>query len=436
MATSTLASSPITILLYLGVALLTARILGEIFERIKLSSIIGELLAGIIFGGPFLGMIGANPKLFVDIEVLKQFSQIGIIILLFIIGLEVNTKNLRKSGKKSLIISLIEVLVALGGGFLTGLFILDFTIPQAIFFGTMFTATSIGVTVRTLNDIGRLNTSEGEILLSTAILDDFIALFLVLIFTSALFPGGSRPWYISTLIDLGILTALIICVVIIIPRVLRFLENRLRIFSNSSTKFLSTGIIFGILALLVYFAEILGVSGAIVAFLFGLSLQKNKVLVGEIKDIFTKMGEGLFLPLFFFGVGATFLFDFSSFSPIILLIVPIAIIAKGIGTFTGASVVGFKPKDSAKITIGMMPRAEIVLVIAEIGLMHGIFSQSIYSMAVLLVFVTIIITPIALRLAFRKPKAKPPDDEIKDDELNNLELKDIQTTVPTTKEPI
>ncbi len=427
---NSIAANPVTVLLYLGIALLSARILGEIFERIKLSSIIGEILAGIIFGGPFLAMIGTNPKMFIDIDVLLQFSQIGIIILLFIIGLEVNTKNLRRSGKKSLVISIIEVFVALVGGFLTGFFLLDFTVPQAVFFGTIFTATSIGVTVRTLNDVGSLNTREGEILLSTAILDDFFALFLVLIFSSALFPAEDSVWYVSLFTDLGILIALIIGVVIIIPRLLRFLENRFRIFSNSSTNYLSVGIIFGILTLLVYLAEILGVSGAIIAFLFGLSLQKNKVLIGEIKDIFIKMGEGLFLPLFFFGVGARFIFDFSSFSPIILLIVPIAIIAKGIGTFTGASVAGFKPKDSAKITIGMMPRAEIVLVIAEVGLIHGIFNQSIYSMAVLLVFVTIIITPIALRLIFKKPKPKPPDDEIIE-----VELEGVQAKITSTKEP-
>ena len=79
-------SSPVLVFLYLGIALISARILGEIFERIKLSSIIGEILAGIIFGGPLLNMVGADPKLFIDIDVLRQFSQIGIIILLFIIG--------------------------------------------------------------------------------------------------------------------------------------------------------------------------------------------------------------------------------------------------------------------------------------------------------------------------------------------------------------
>lgn len=408
-------SSIIKVFLYLGVALISARILGEIFERLKLSSIIGEILAGVFFGGPFLGLIGVNSKLFVDIAVLRQFSQIGIIILLFIIGLEVSPKSLRKTGKQSTIISLIEVTIALIGGFITGLYLFELTIPQSIFFGTMFTATSIGVTVRTLNDIGQLNTRVGKTLLSTAIFDDFIALFLVLVFSYALFPEPGKVWYITLLINLGILAAFLVGIIFILPRILQFLEKRLKIFSDSITNYFTLGLIFGVLALLVYFAETLGISGAIIAFLFGLSIQKNKAIIGDIKETFIKMGEGLFLPLFFFGVGATLSFDFNSFSPLLLLMVPIAILSKAIGTFTGSSLMKFSPKDSLRISIGMMPRAEIILVIAEIGLIQGIFNQSVYTMAVLLVFTTVVLTPILLRLVFREPKL--PKCEYNEEEM-------------------
>lgn len=412
----------IQVFLYLGIALLSARILGEIFERIKLSAIIGEILAGILVGGPFFGLVGLEPDFFVDIAVLRQFSQIGIILLLFIIGLEVSPKSLKRSGKQSAVISLIEVFAALVGGFLTGYFLVGLTIPQAIFFGTMFTATSIGVTVRTLNDIGKLNSREGEILLSTAIFDDFIALFLVLIFSSALFPEPGSVWYLTLLIDFGILVAYLVGITLLLPLILGFLENRLRIFSDSVTNYFTIGIIFAVLALLVYFAEFFGISGAIIAFIFGLSIQKNKILVGDIKETFVKMGEGLFLPLFFFSVGANFLFDFSAFSPLLLLIIPIALLSKGIGTFTGASIMKFTPRESVRITLGMMPRAEIILVIAEIGLLQGIFSQSIFSMAVLLVFISVIITPIALSLAFRDPPPELPCPEYNVDELENADV--------------
>jgi Kef-type K+ transport system membrane component KefB len=170
----------------------------------------------------------------------------------------------------------------------------------------------------------------------------------------------------------------------------------------------------------------------IIAFLFGLSIQNNKILVGDIKETFIKMGEGIFLPLFFFAVGANFVLDFSDFSPLLLLIVPIAILSKGLGTFAGSSIMQFKPKDSLKITLGMMPRAEIILVIAEIGLVQGIFSQSIYSMAVLLVFVSIIITPIALRLAFKEPDPALPCPEYNPDEIENPE-KNGKSTLEASK---
>ena len=432
MSIESVGSSPVQVFLYLGIALISARILGEIFERIKLSSIIGEILAGIIFGGPLLNMVGADPKLFIDIDVLRQFSQIGIILLLFIIGLEVSPKSLRSAGKQSVVISLIEVSLALAAGVLTGYFIVGLSITQAIFFGTMFTATSIGVTVRTLNDIGRLNSKEGEILLTTAIFDDFIALFLVLIFSYALFPKEGNVWYITLLINIGILAAFLLGIIFVLPFILKFLEKRFRIFSSSSTNYLSLGIVFGILALLVYFAEVFGISGAIIAFIFGLSIQKNKILVGDIKDTFIKMGEGLFLPLFFFGVGANFLLDFSGFSAILLLVIPIAILSKGIGTFAGSSIMKFKPKESLRISVGMMPRAEIILVIAEIGLLQGIFTQSIYSVAVLLVFFTVIITPIALRLSFIEPKPKLPDCEYNTEEIESTEIP-ITENIEATK---
>ena len=105
-----------------------------------------------------------------------------------------------------------------------------------------------------------------------------------------------------------------------------------------------------------------------------------------------------------------------------LLIIPIAILSKGIGTFAGTSILKFSPKESLRVTIGMMPRAEIILVIAEIGLIQGIFSQSIFSMAVLLVFISVIITPIALQLTFRESKPPETCPENNQVELENLNM--------------
>ncbi len=396
------------ILLFIGIGLFSARLFGEFFERMKLSAIVGELVAGILIGGPLFLLIGVDVSFFMDAGTLQQFSQIGILLLLFIVGLEINIKDIRKIGKQCLTISITEVLVALAGGFLTGYFLIKQDYKFALFFGLLFTATSIGVTVRTLSALGKLDTRVGRAALSVAVLDDFLALILVLVLGGTLFPNPEvNPW-----LEILYLAIFIVVVVLIIPQTLKFLEKRFNIFSRSSTQHFSIGIIFALLVSLSFFASFLGFSGAIIAFLLGLSLQRNSIIVKEIKETFVKIGEGVFIPLFFFTVGATFQLDWKIFTLVNLLLIPIAIGSKALGTFIGGSITGFKPIESAQLAIGMMPRAEIVIIIAEIGLLNGIFTQDIFSMAILLVLVTVLITPLLLKLVFREKKVLEPDTPV------------------------
>ncbi|MBY9002140.1 MAG: cation:proton antiporter [Candidatus Heimdallarchaeota archaeon] len=390
------------ILLFIGIGLFSARIFGEIFERLKLSAIVGELIAGIVIGGPLFLLLEVDVSFFMDSSSLQQFSQIGILLLLFIVGLEINVKDLRKIGKKSLTISITEVIVALVGGFLTGYFLIKQDYKFAIFFGLLFTATSIGVTVRTLSNLGKLDTRVGRAALSVAVLDDFLALILVLVLGGTLFPDPE----INPLLEILYLAIFIVGVVIIIPQILKLLEKKFNIFSRSYTQHFSIGIIFALLVSLSFFASFLGFSGAIIAFLLGLSIQRNTIIIKEIKETFVKIGEGVFIPLFFFTVGANFKLDWGIFTLANLLIIPIAIGSKALGTFIGGTVTGFKPKEATQLSVGMMPRAEIVIIIAEIGLLNGIFNEEIFSMAILLVLTTVLLTPFLLKLAFRTPKLK------------------------------
>ena len=390
----------VQILLFIGIGLLAAKIFGEIFERLKMSSIAGELLAGILIGGPLFALLNVEHQFIIKAESLQQFSQIGILLLLFIVGLEIKIGDLKSGGRQSILISLIEVSVAFAGGLLTGLYILDLEIRYALFFGLLFTATSIGVTVRTLSDLGRLDTKVGRTLLSVAVLDDFLALILVLILGGALFPSPETNPGLEVLY----LFLFIALTVIAVPQLLNFMERRFNIFSSSATHQFSIGIIFAILVLLAFFADFLGFSGAIIAFLFGLSIQQNSIIVQDIKETFVKIGEGVFIPLFFFTVGASFQLDAGIFTLANLLIIPLAIGAKATGALAGSKATGFDFKSSGQIAVGMMPRAEIVIVIAEIGLLNGIFSQDIFSMAILLVLTTVLLTPFVLKLAFRNKK--------------------------------
>ena len=447
--------------LYLGIALVFARLLGELFEKIKLSSIIGELLAGLLLGGPLFFLAGVHEfnigKNFIFSfetmsEAIEPFAQLGILLLLFIVGSEIRTSELRKAGRRNLLISLTDVSITYGLGFLTGYVVIGaisgvWNIGLAAFFGLVFIPTSIGTTVRTLSNIKKLNTKEGQTLLSLAVFDDFFALLFLLVVSGLVFADSSSTGLgliADIAIQIAFIVGMLIVVLYILPKLLEFLEGRFNTFSLASTSYFSVGIVLAILLATAFFAEYLGVSAAIGAFLLGVGMQRNKLLMTDPLDTFVKIGEGSLIPLFFFSVGSSFIFE--GFNAIFIIIIPIALFAKLAGSFTGAMFstnpikeflyvkklkeaklsekgekeekketedVSFwkniKPNilSSGKIAVGMMPKGEITLIIAAIGLAavqnYSEFiplANELYSVIILLVLVTVFLTPFLLRLVF------------------------------------
>ncbi len=454
--------------LYLGIALIFARLLGEIFERIKLSSIIGELLSGLLIGGPIFILFGVNEfhvgKDFIFSfekmsEAIEPFAQIGILLLLFIVGSQIRIDELRKAGRRNLFISITDVSITFGIGFLTGYLIIGsvfdvWNIGIAAFFGLTFMPTSIGTTVRTLSNIKKLNTKEGQTLLSLAVFDDFLALLFLLIVSGLVLSDSSGTGlglFVDIIIQVAFIVVLLVIVLYLLPKLLEFFEERFNTFSLATTSYFSIGIVLAILLTTAFFAEYLGISAAIGAFLLGVGMQRNKLLMTDPLDAFIKIGEGTLIPLFFFAVGSSFVLE--EFKFILIIIIPIAILAKMMGSFTGALfstnpikefifvrkskqkksnkaeatkdvekrpeekfLKNIKPNiiSSAKIATGMIPKGEITLVVAAIGLAaaqsfsseFGIIAGELYSVIILLVLVTVFLTPILLRFVFRTPKHK------------------------------
>ena len=476
------------VFLYLGIALISARILGEIFERLKLSSILGELFAGFLFGGPIFLLFDLNeiniggdfPFIFIGPESMKEsiepFAQIGILLLLFIVGAEIKTKELKRAGKRNLLISITDVFITYSLGFLFSYVLFSSTssyhmieensvVGVSAFFALIFVPTSIGTTVRTLNNMKKLNTKEGQTLLSLAVFDDFLGLFLLLVISGILFSGNSifgLGTTLSIVVQILFIALLLVIILFLLPRTLEFFENRFNTFSLAATSYFSIGIVLAFLLILAYFAEYLGVSAAIGAFLLGIGMQRNKYLMSNTLQTFTKIGEGSFIPLFFFSVGSSFVL--TQFNPLFLVIIPLVILSKGIGSFTGAMfstnpIADFlkmmhkksgdlesklieenkvkvnkffvwwqrkKPDiiSSARIATGMIPKGEITLVIAAIGLYEGAkifssnsnalaFTNDLYSVVILLVLITVFLTPILLKLAFQTLKVKTQNSEKK-----------------------
>ncbi len=471
--------------LYIGFAILIARIFGEIFEKLHLSSIIGELLSGLLLGGPIfilLGIkyfsIGENFTFsFIDMaEGIEPFAQVGILLLLFIVGSEIKTSELKKAGKRNILISLTDVTITYGLGLLVGYFLIgaifgERNIGVAAFFALIFVPTSIGTTVRTLSNMKKLNSKEGQTLLSLAVFDDFLAMLLLLIVSGIVFSGTSGTglgllW--DVLIQVGFIVVLTIVILYLLPKLIEFLENRFRIFSVSSTSYLFVGIVFGLLLVISFFAEFLGISAAIGAFLLGIGMQRIKFMMNEPLETFIKFGEGSLIPLFFFSVGSSFVLD--EFNYIYLVIIPLVILAKMTGSFTGAMFSAnplkgrlvssikkargktspsvkedlensvekkeitwkttIKPNivSSGKISLGMMPKGEITLIIAAIGIAEvaklvaegrvsseiGTLAGDLHSITILIVLVTVFLTPILLRMAFKAPKSKEEKERRKE----------------------
>ena len=459
------------IFLYIGLATILARIFGEIFEKINLSSIFGELLSGFLLGGPIFFLAGLDEGFHIGdnftfdfhemAEAIEPFAQIGILMLLFIVGSEIKISELRKAGKRNIFISLIDVSITYSLGFLMGYFVVggifgERNLGVAAFFGLIFVPTSIGTTVRTLGNIKKLNTKEGQTLLSLAVFDDFLALLLLLIVSGIVFSGTSGTGIdllLNVLIQIGLIILFAVIILYLLPKFIDFIENRFRIFSLASTSYFFIGIVFGILLIMSYFSEFLGISAAIGAFLLGIGMQKNKVLMNEPLESFIKIGDGVFVPLFFFSIGSSFILE--EFNYLYMILIPIAILSKMIGSFTGAMfstnplkgrllssirkslngnestqlekaerkaskvdepwIKSIKPNivSSSKIAIGMMPKGEITLIIAAIGLSEVVrypqeiqtLANDLYYVAVLIVLVTVFLTPFLLRLAFRTPKS-------------------------------
>ena len=459
------------ILLYVGLAVIIARLFGELFEKIKLSSIIGELLAGLLLGGPIFLMFGiegfsmgsnSEPFSFTALsEAIEPFAQIGILLLLFIVGSEIKTSELRKAGKRNLLISFTDVTITYGLGLLVGYYLIGAIFGErnfgvAAFFALIFVPTSIGTTVRTLSNLKKLNSREGQTLLSLAVFDDFLAMLLLLIVSGILFSGSSGTGFgllWDVLIQVGFIVLLVIFILYLLPKLIEFLEKRFRVFSVTSTSYLFVGMLFGLLLVISYFAEFLGISAAIGAFLLGIGMQRNKFLMNEPLETFIKFGEGSLIPLFFFSVGSSFILD--DFNYIYLVIIPLVILAKMTGSFTGAMFSANPLKErlvlkikkvrsksnfsdlenpeeisskkenewktkikptlisSGKISLGMMPKGEITLVIAAIGLAEAAnfpefqtLAGDLYSITILIVLVTVFLTPILLRIAFQPSKSK------------------------------
>jgi len=389
------------VLLYLATFLIAAKVGGIFATKIKQPAVFGELLAGIIIGPSVAGWIAGHFGLAAPIspsssagEVISIFGDIGIVLLLFLAGLSIDVEEFKAEGRASTIVAASGVVMAFILGFVVAS-LYGWSPMQAAFVGAVLTATSVGITVRTLIDIDRLHTKVGMTILGAAVIDDVFGIVILSILSGLAFGTISALGVVETVA----LIAIFFTVVIYIgfkaaPKLFTWVS---RLPAEEITLAVALALVFliGAIADAVRIATITG------AFIAGLILSKTPV-VGTLRDKISIIGYGFFIPLFFVEMGVrTDVSALAGAGVLAIVLVGVAIFDKVAGCGIGALLSGFSFKDSLRVGVGMMPRAEVALVVAAIGIKAGIVTSALFSITVAIVLATSLITPIMVKRVFK-----------------------------------
>ena len=410
---TTLASSTtnfVSILLPLAMILLICKTLSIGCSKIGLPQVIGYLVAGLLLN---LFQLIPGQNIFSDDakEGINYLAKIGVILIMFSAGIETDLRKVKSTGVKSIAVTFAGVIVPMGLGFLVtvlcfgGFQNLMNNYKEALFYGTILTATSVSVTVATLKEMGKLDSELGTCIVSAAILDDIIGvvvLSLVLGFEGASDNGAYfvdllSSWGINSSISSTISIVLYMIIFASIGLGLSKLMNHLAVKYDHHRRIP----IYSLAICFIYAwaaEEVFGVADITGAFLAGLILSNNydKKYIDRRTDIFSGF---LFSPIFFANIGIGM--SFESINPNFLLFgflfVIVGILGKLLGCGVAAKICGFGWKDSASVGVGMMVRAEVALVCMQKGVDAGIIDSSISTFVVIMILISSLIAPIVLK---------------------------------------
>ncbi len=391
-------------LIILAVIITASKLGGYLSMRLGQPAVAGEVLAGLILGPTAINFL--HWDVFTDIHLEETFTymaELGVLLLLFIAGLELHISDLQKSGRAAVIAGILGFLAPLGLGYLAAI-LLGFEPQQGLFIGLLLAPTSVSISAQTLMELGALRSRVGASLLGAAVIDDTLVVLGISFFLAVF--GGSGAQDLSAgsgiLLLVGrmiLYLAIAIFVGIkILPRLARFTE-RLPI---------SQGVIafaFTVMVFYAWTAEYFGHLATIIgAFLAGLFFARTP-LKPKIEQGFSAIAYGVFVPIFFVDVGLQANFRTLNRESLIFLgiLLTTAVLSKIIGSGLGGLLGKLSARESLQLGFSMVPRGEVVLIVATVGITEGFISQTELSVAVGMVVLTTLITPPVLRSLFQKP---------------------------------
>lgn len=384
----------------LAIIIVCSKLFGIIAQKLKAPQVVGEIIAGLVIGPACFGFVG-------NTDYLSLLAEIGVVMLMFEAGLETNMKELIKTGPKALIIACAGVFFPLVGG--TLLYSCYYGVSsvgsdeffRAVFIGTIMTATSVGITVQTLKEMGRLKSSTGTLITSAAIIDDIIGI-IVLTFVIGLKNPESKSSevVVSTLLFIVFSFCLGFLTYYIFKKIDKMYPHQRRI------PILGLALCMFMAFAAEEFFGIADITGAYVAGLILCSLKDSEYIARKV-DINSYM---IFGPVFFASIGLNTTFDGFTSSLLVFSVffVIVALLTKIIGCGFVAKLTKHSFKDSLKVGVGMMTRGEVALIVAKKGLSEGMLEPEYFASVILLIIVSSIMTPIILKVLYKGEKEDEP----------------------------
>ena len=400
-------------ILYLLIILVFAKAFGRLAEKIGQPSVLGELLAGVVLSASVLALIPSTEGM-VGYDVFHLLAEIGVVLLLFEIGLETRLVDLIKVGPVSALVAIVGVVLPFVMGYFCVIYFQEFSLLNleagmvglvAIVTGATLTATSVGITARVLADLDRLQTKEARIVLTAAIIDDVLGLIILGVVSGIVssFESGAAGAGQMTLSSIALITVkafgfLAVSIFlgrIIAPRIFGFFA---RIDNNNLVWIMGIAFCF----IYSYCSNLFSLAPIVGAFAAGLVLRETdqfKAIESGVKPV-----SHFFAPIFFVMVGAAV--DISVFNPFVsenIMVISIALILFAVAVvskYASGYVVYEKGVRKSIIGVGMIPRGEVGLIFAKIGLVHGIFKTDLFSAITAMVILTTFIVPPLLKHMF------------------------------------
>ena len=386
-------------LLDLALILLSTKVLGLVSRKFYMPQVVGALLAGLILGPGVLDVISQT-------DFINKTAEVGVIVLMYCAGMETDVEELKKSGKASVVIALMGVVIPLAGGYAVAMF---FNRPglieteaacsvflQNIFIGVILTATSVSITVEALKELGKLKTRAGNAILGAAVIDDILGIIALTVITS-LADSSVKIWVVLLKV-VGFFAAVIVAGFLFY----QFFTRWSRRSERGMRRHVIVSFVFCLL--MAYMAEeFFGVADITGAYLAGVIISMT-IKKDYIMSRFDTLSFLYLSPIFFASIGIKAALPKMTSSVVIfsVILTIVAILTKMAGCGLGAKLCRYDNDQALQIGVGMISRGEVALIVANKGEALGLMDQYLMGPIVIVVIITTIITPILLKPVFKK----------------------------------